>query len=363
MNNRDKEVLEALTDYSHFEQFMKKVETYARKRAFALDVSEDAVFDAVDKVTDWLMKGSKVDHPASYVDKIIHNALIDYGRADKSADDISQRDLAKIDDGESRFYGDEDEDRLTGWHLIEIDEKPPKNIKKESLITMPQSGTLLAGFLPVLELLEWHDPDGVKQAYEQLIKRFASIPGAGQKRVTEYYLLGYRQVDIVDQLGKSKAYVSGIINKWLRIWGWGEKDVERSRGILLTHQLADLYHKLQHERNLSQRLYHEVTSSFETQAYFHALPESESEVLVKLCKRWEEHYAPKITPDWYEQANWKVFERQGWESEKKARVKFLRRLPKEKIPDYLRAWREEAEYYKDDQFLNLVAELERKLTF
>jgi DNA-directed RNA polymerase specialized sigma24 family protein len=353
MNNKDKEVLEALTDYFHFRRFIKKVETYARNKAFALDVSEDAVFEAVDKVTDWLIKGDKVNHPASYVNAIIRNALIDYGRADKSADDITQRDLAEL--------GDKDEDGRIGWRVLTIAEKPRKNIKKGSLSTMSESCELVTDSLRALDLAEWAEPNKVKQAYDQLTKQFNGIPGAGQKRVMEYYLRGYRQVDIVDQLGKSKAYVSGIINKWLRIWGWGEKDVERSRGILLTRQLAELYLNLPSQRDLPQKLYHEVTSSFETKAYFRALPESESEDLVKLCESWVYDYAPEIEPDWWKYADNEAFE--SWRNEKKARAEFFGRLPKEKRPDYLRAWREEAEYWKNNRLLNLVAELEKKLTF
>jgi len=362
----DKEVLDALTDHSHFTRFIRKVEAYARQKAFGLDVSGDAALYAVDKVTDWLMKKNKVEHPASYVNTTIRNALIEYGRADKSVDYIPKGALAGIHDGESRFY--KDEARLIGWHTIRIDEKPPKNIKKEGLVTMPRSSTLLAGFLPVLGLLEWHDHGEVKQAYDLLVKQLSNIPGLLERRVINYYLRGYRQRDIVDQLNKKKEYVSKTINKWLRIWGWGEKDVERSRGILLTHQLADLYHRLRYEQNLPQRLYEEVISSFETKVYFHALPESESEDLVSLCEGFKEDYAPKITPDWYEKANWKIFERQKsenqqWKIEKKARVTFFRRLPEEKRGDYLHAWREEAEYNKNDRLLNLVAELKRKLTF
>ena len=356
----DKEALDALTDHSHFMQFIKKVETAARQKASGLGVSEDAILYAVDKVTDWLMKKNKVEHPASYVNATIRNALIEYGRTNKPTDDITQRDLAEL--------GDKDEGGRIGWHTIRIDEKPPKNIKKEGLVTMPKSSTLLAGFLPVLGLLEWHDHGEVKQAYDLLVKQLSNIPGLLERRVINYYLRGYRQRDIVDQLNKKKEYVSKTINKWLRIWGWGEKDVERSRGILLTHQLADLYHRLRYEQNLPQRLYEEVISSFETKVYFHALPESESEDLVRLCEGFEEDYAPKITPDWYEKANWKIFERQKsenqqWKIEKKARVTFFRRLPEEKRGDYLHAWREEAEYNKNDRLLNLVAELKRKLTF
>ena len=138
MNSKDKEVLEALVDYSHFSRFIKKVETYARKKAFALDVSEDAVFDAVNKVTDWLMKRVKVDHPASYINAIIHNALVDYGKADKSTDDTSPGDLAMINGGDSGFYGKEDEGGCAGWHVIEIDEKPPKKVKKEGAVEIPK---------------------------------------------------------------------------------------------------------------------------------------------------------------------------------------------------------------------------------
>ena len=363
MNSKDKEVLEALVDYSHFSRFIKEVETYARKKAFALDVSEDAVFDAVNKVTDWLMKGVKVDHPASYINAIIHNALVDYGKADKSTDDTSPGDLAMINGGDSGFYGKEDEGGCAGWHVIEIDEKPPKKVKKEGAVKIPKFGESLAGFLSVLELLERYAPNEVRQAYKQLTQQFNGIPSSGQKRIMEYYLLGYRQIDIVDELDKSTAYVSRIVNKWLRIWGWSKKDVERGKVIILTHHIDELYRGLQHERNLPQRLYDEVTSNLETKAYFHALAESESENLVELCKRLEKYYAPKVMPDWHERVRWEVFENQEWENTKKERVKFLRQLPKEKRLGYLNAWIEEAKYFNNDRFVNFIDELEGKLTF
>ena len=92
----DREVLEALTDYSHFTQFIKKVEAYARKKAFVLSVGEDAALEAVNKVTDWLLKREEVAHPAWYVNATIRNALKDYGKKNKSTDDITQRDLAEL---------------------------------------------------------------------------------------------------------------------------------------------------------------------------------------------------------------------------------------------------------------------------
>lgn len=376
MNDKDREVLEALTDYSHLSRFIKKVEAYARKKAFALDVSQDAALYAVDRVTDWLMKGDKVNHPAAYVNAIIHNALIDYRRMNRPTYDVTQRDLVNIVGVGNRLYADENEDRPTGWYAIEVDkkhpkdiEKPPKDIKKDSPVTIAEFAELLERILPASEPLESYDPEKVVQHfYKQLAKQLNGISGAEEKRVLEYYLRGYRQREIVVQLDKKKEYVSRTINKWLKIWGWGKMDVEENRHIFLTRQLADLYLKLSGEGDLQQKLYHAVISSFETKAYFYALPESESEELIRLCEEWVENYRPKITPDWYEQANEIIFEKQEsesrqWEIEKKARVKFFCRIPKERRRDYVRTWREEAEYFRNNRLLNLVAELEKKLTF
>lgn len=360
MNDKDREVLEALTDYPHFTQFIKKVEAYARKKAFALDVSQDAALYAVDKVTDWLMKGDKVDHPASYVNAIMRYALIDYGRTNKPTYDVTQRDLVNIVGMENRLLADENEDRPTGWYAIKVNEKPLKNIKKGSLSTMSFFGEQVLDSLYALDISAEDEPNKMRQGYTQLAKQLNSIPGREEKRIMEYYLRGYRQREIVSQLDKKKEYVSRIIHKWLKIWGWGEMDVERSKLILLTHQLADLYRKLPHEQDFSQRLYHEVTSSFETKAYCSSLPESEREDLVKLCDRWVYDYAPKIEPDWWKYADNEAFE--SWQNEKKARFQFFRSLPKERRRDYVCAWREEAEYWKNNRLLNLVAELEKKLT-
>jgi len=361
MKINDKEVLKALTDYPHFRRFISKVETCARQKAFGLGVNEDAALDAVDKVEDWLMKKEKVDHPASYVDAIIHNALIDYGRAHKSADDIINGDLAKMGVSEIGLHGDEDEGRPIGWHAIRISEKTPKNIREEGLMALRKLDDLLRNPTHVLGLLERRDCGEVKQAHKLLLKQLGNIPGAEQRRVMEYYLRGYRQRDIVNQLNKKKEYISRIVNKWLRIWGWSGVDVERARAILLTRQLAELYLELHSQRDLPEKLYQEITCGFKTKAYFHALPKSAKEDLVELCDSWVDDYAPEIKPDWDDYVDDEAFE--SWQNEKRARLEFFRSLSNERKRDYIFAWREEAEYWGKNQLLNLVAELEKKLTF
>jgi DNA-directed RNA polymerase specialized sigma24 family protein len=146
MNDKDREVLEALTDDSHYTRYIEKVEAYARNKAFALGISQDAALYARDKVTDWLMKREKVEYPASYVNAIIRNALKDYVKTNKSTDDITQMDLAAL--------GYEDEGGRIGWRVLKTAVKPRKNVKKESLLAMSESRELVMGFQRVLDLTE-----------------------------------------------------------------------------------------------------------------------------------------------------------------------------------------------------------------
>ena len=69
-----------------------------------------------------------------------------------------------------------------------------------------------------------------------------NISSSSEKRVVQYFLWGFKAVQITQEFNNSAPYVSKILHgKWLKEWGWDEPDIYQARLILLTHYLADRY--------------------------------------------------------------------------------------------------------------------------
>jgi hypothetical protein len=357
----DIELLGALAgnDSSRFSRVIARLEGEARQIANELldgENIEEAVSKARDKVIDWMRSDAafRVNHPMAYARKLVHNAVIDYARTNKERaipEDQIKEDLAWIDEGMGYFGGDEEANEPTmkgGWHGVEVSQDHVgRDILKLPTIHYPEHRWLRA--LQSSNLARCADWFFVGRRRNDINKRWAqyklimalieNIPGLREQHIMKHFLWGYRATDIAREYEVNKAYVSKVVNKWLRSWGWDKVQVERNRIVLLTHYLATLltgyyktkaktYRKLnrelndrmealvrrkwdtgrltkeedqeidrlleechtkarlehiEEERTLCDELYHKVTKATETKACFSDLQESDSLGLLEIC--------------------------------------------------------------------------------
>lgn len=294
---RNIELLGALTgnDSSRFNRVIARLEREARQIASEVlgrgDI-EEAVSKAREKVIDWMRSDApfKVNHPMAYATTLVRNAVIDYSRTTKERaipEDQIKEDLAWIDGGMGYFGEDEESNGQAGtggWHGVKV--SPGilgQDMLKLPTIHYPEHGWLRAlggwnlgkcvgwllpyswsaeGYLfnkfrgtgvrvkpgMVSRLLKSEEDKRWAQ-YKLVTALIDNIPGLGEQKIMQHYLWGHRTVDIAKELDVSKAYISKVINKWLRFWGWEKVYRDRARIVLLTKFLADLYRRTeQHDR-------------------------------------------------------------------------------------------------------------------
>ncbi len=294
---RDIELLGALigNDSSRFNRVIARLEREVRQIASELldgENIEEAVFKARNKIIDWMRSDApfKVSHPMAYATTLVRNAVIDYSRTTKERtipEDQLKEDLAWIDGGMGYFGEDEKGNGQAGtggWHGVKVSPGVlGQDILKLPAIHYPEHGWLRAlGRWNLGKCVGWLLPDSWS-AEDYLFNRFRgtgvrvkpgmvngllkseqnrrwaqyklvtalidNIPSLREQQIMKHFLWGYRTTDIAKELDVSKAYVSKVVNTWLKFWGWDKVRRDRARIVLLIKFLADLYRRAeQHDR-------------------------------------------------------------------------------------------------------------------
>lgn len=288
---RDIDLLAALinNDAAKFNQIIDRLRKEARDMAMAIldsqDV-EDATLQAVDKALDWL-RGSgpfHVYHPAAYVKRLVHNEVVDYGKAHKgqalSEEDV--KDIITWVEGDS--WDEEERDRRSeeglGWRAVKVKQTRQISVAKARELQLARAGIEVQHPHPWLRkvdglvgrqgwitytwlahqylenkfrgtgikvrdkqvnLLLKSEQDKRWQQYKFVMALIDAIPGLREQEIMNYFLWGYRVMDIATRLDVTKAYISKVVGKWLGTWGWDELQIQKARFILLTHNLAKAY--------------------------------------------------------------------------------------------------------------------------
>jgi len=275
---RDIRLLAALTnkDNSEFQRIIENLEIEARGFANAIlnpVDAEEAVEKAINKATDWLQTDEPFTkhHLMAHIKKLINNAIIDYVRTNKVValpeHDI-RGELALIDERLGYFGDDEAPNEPTGWHGVKIAEPA----RAKTVVIEPYSRNhwlniifSLTGFqswlLPYSTDLYWpsvnqklvkiksKDTDRMYNSakkrrwaqYELIMALVEAIPGMREQQIFLLYLRGYNQKQIGSDFAVSKPYISKVVNRWLKSWGWDNHQTDNARIIILTHALACIY--------------------------------------------------------------------------------------------------------------------------
>lgn len=363
-----------------FKDIVKGLTEEANSIANSLNVPLDAVEKAIDKAVDWLggTEPFRLDHPMSYVKRLIHNAIIDYSRTHKEevvSEEEIKGELAWIDESMGYFGEDEKADEpVAAWHGFKV-----RSFSKGERTTLayPEHGWLRA--LQSSRYSDWFFADMSKTAcnerwarYKLIVALIENIPSLSEQKIVKHFLYGHRVTDIAKELDVSKAYVSKVVTKWLKSWGWDRLQVQRDRIILLTHYLATTYSRVKaridlavsrryaKERELADKLYRNVIKATETKAYFSDLQESDNLGLLGVCSVCNNYwYLPrKPWPKLEEWDEWQ--EEKEEEMHRRESTKLIAGLPAHRRQLYVNAWRDEARYSGDKEELKFLAELERK---
>jgi uncharacterized protein YdaT len=339
---RDIELLGVLSsnDSSQFNRIIARLKCEAKQIANEIDGLnvEEAVSIALDKAIDWLKSDtpSEVNHPVSYAIKLVHNAVIDYGKTNiekAMPEDQIKRDLAWIDETMGYFGEDENDevdDKRAGtgvWHGIKVRRHVlGQDILKLPVIYSPEHGWLRA-LRPenLYRCADWffaggRETDRSKRwgKYKLIMALIDNIPSLSEQETVKCYLWGYRITDIAREFDVSKAYISKVITKWMESWGWDKEQRDRARIILLIKFLAysflqvaeELYRNKQSRylplRHLTTReavewicrdrnwagcfneaadiLYQKIIKAPQTRAYFSNLQKSDNIGLLEACR-------------------------------------------------------------------------------
>jgi hypothetical protein len=269
---KDIELLAALTSNNSpkFNQLIDRLREEARGLSEILgNGEEDAVSQAIDKAVDWLRSDEpfKVNHPMPYVKRLIHNSIIDYGRTRKEqavSDDEIQEELAWI--GEE--VGDLDEVETTGWHGTKSNEKQvvlateyPEHLWLRILDNLRlyegwQTQPIMSAYLfdkfrgkgiRITDSLERKvlksQQDERWRQYKLTMAYINSISSLREQEILKHYLWRYSVTDLAQKLNATKPYISKVVTKWMRLWGWDKPKRDKIRIILLTYHLGIIYRK------------------------------------------------------------------------------------------------------------------------
>ena len=370
MGNRDVEVLLAVKsgDTVKYQRLWDRLTQYADSLALALFSSptlrDDAVEKAMDKAEDWLKSDGilYIDRPWAYVRRIVSNSLIDSSRTRKleevnltSVRDTADRDilsevdeeirkaLVKSDDGEI-----EDDTQGSGWQVFQIISEG-KVLKKDDDSYHPHRWIETLNELFKYEwwwnIVAWGNKVESKRKtamqslrgtfkearscydectsklwgnYHLITALIDNIQRFSERRIMSAYLQGFKQVEISRNLNISEAFVSKVVNNYLKEWEWGDPDIYTARLILFTQHLAVLYRNfardiekakgeywkgspiMKQSSSISyihayyeENFYNKVINSIGDKAYFSDLEKGDIIALDDTCGRlWGRWYGP-----------------------------------------------------------------------
>jgi len=285
---QDVELLTTLTnkDTSKFTLIIDRLRKEARDIADELLQvnNEEAVSQAMDKASDWLGSNApfQVTRPMAYVKRLVHNEVITYWRAHKEDEALSEGQLKHIliwvegnswDDEENFWEIAEN----SGWHHVvnpkkykPSEEEYPEHhwlrrldslrdyaewLKLSGVLDYLRSkhqmseGELTRQRLRALARKEGHTlakslRDRQWRQYKLTMTLIDNIPSLREQEVVKLYLWGFCVTSIANRLNVKKPYISRVVTKWLKDWGWDKHKRDEIRFIFLTYHLARSYSKL-----------------------------------------------------------------------------------------------------------------------
>ncbi|MCX6003511.1 MAG: hypothetical protein NTX46_03670 [Chloroflexi bacterium] len=284
-------------------------------------IREDMVAEALNKASDWLGTDSPlhVDHPWSYVRRIVSNSLIDSYKTRKIEGltlSSAKREMAWVDeDFVTLNLDDEDssenEEVGSGWRVFQVIEYrlPPKEtgryhphkwvegLEKLAKFQWWWDNRRWAEFLRSKRLMKTgdepnehignNDLESYGKCKEMRWRKFNLImalldyiPSPREKQILQYYLWNYKAVEISRELNVSEAYISKTLGKWLRDWEWSKQEIYRARLLLLTHYVAKQYESTRKLVTNNQRLRElqgELAKAQEDESYW----EKESDIIFR----------------------------------------------------------------------------------
>jgi len=289
----DIDLLAALVnkDDAKFNQVIDRLRKEATDMARTILDSQDvdeATSQAVDKAIDWL-KGNepfRVSHPSAYVKRIVHNAIVDYGKTHEGKP-LSDKDKKEIVIWVEGGAWDEDEEEQDvgsgeklGWQAVKVKKTRQISVAKAWERQLAEIGIKthhphpwLAKINNLISRREWltylgwayqhlrteFQGTGIKitdkqailllkseqdkrwQQYKLYMALIDGIPSLRDQEVMKYFLWGYRVTDIATRLDVKEPAISKVVGKWLENWGWNKAQTQKVKIILLTYNLAKVY--------------------------------------------------------------------------------------------------------------------------
>lgn len=278
-SQKDIELLAVRTsrDSARFNRIIDRLRQEAQGIAMAMGIdAESATEQAIQKATDWLRGDAtfQVSRPWIYLKKLIHNAVVDYGRTHKGEVLSEEEVKALVTQIEGGSWDEEERNRRTeqgyGWRVIKVkkaDLKAPVRFREypehpklralNSLIGL--EGWLTYGWLAHNYLMDKSRGKGIKvsdrtvirllkseqdwrwQRYKFIVALIENFESLREQEIMKHFLWGYRVMDIAAKLDVTKAYISRVVGKWLNCWGWDKYALKKARIVLLTFHLASDY--------------------------------------------------------------------------------------------------------------------------
>ena len=279
-------VLSAMSgDQESFGKVYEKLKMYAYSVASELFsdpvIREDAVNQAMDEVADKIRNQRALFENKSwfYVKRCVSNSLIDLARlrdASRSKQEtedsskcyekpIDTKELAWIDEGFATITNDGDND--SGFRIFKISEVPQDKALREK---ESKSHTWIDILEEVLTyrwwgIEHWQDnksnlePGGesltndeisfiFKYCSEKMWAKWNLINGLldnitsnKEKHIMLQYLSGFKQSEIAEKHKVSEPYISKILAKYRKDWGWDDNDLQQAKLMLLSKHLSDWY--------------------------------------------------------------------------------------------------------------------------
>jgi DNA-directed RNA polymerase specialized sigma24 family protein len=280
-------VLSAISgDQESFQRVYEKLKMYAFSIASELFsdsvLREDAINQAMDEVVDKIrnQRGLFENKPWSYVKRSVSNSLIDLARLREAAKlkeenedpsthyekPLDPKELAWIDEGFAKIA--KCGDNNSGFRIFNISEvsrgKDPEERRSKN---HPWIDTLeeVLTYQWWWGIEQWEDNETkFKSSHESLTVgdlafRFKccsekmwdkwnlinglldNIGSHQEKRIMLQHLSGFKQTEIAQKQNVSEPYISKVLSKYRKDWGWSDDDTKQARLILLSKHLADWY--------------------------------------------------------------------------------------------------------------------------
>jgi DNA-directed RNA polymerase specialized sigma24 family protein len=280
-------VLSAVSgDQDSFKKVYERLQMYAYSIGSELFsdsvIREDAINQAMDEVLDKIrnQRASFENKPWSYVKRSISNSLIDLARLREAAKlkeenegpskhfekPLDPKELAWIDEGFAKIA--KSGDNNSGFRIFNISEVPRgKDPEERKSKNHPWIDTLeeVLTYQGWWGIEQWEDnEEKFKSSNESLMVddlafRFKccsekmwdkwnlinglldNIASHKEKRIMLQHLSGFKQIEIAQKQNVSEPYVSIILSRCRKDWGWNDDDVKQARLMLLSKHLADWY--------------------------------------------------------------------------------------------------------------------------